>query len=297
MPTELTDRTDERLGETWGNLVREGILKRFLSGTVCFPLDPHFGCGSDRTIGVEEEKSLEGKFIGSGFELTIGTKTTRREEWAVKSGPCQWCKPEICFPDSRVEVWTCSDAWSFYFYHYDRTYFFPGSTSELHSNCVINREKCQNCEEHDDGGLNRQNAWSQGSNVGLAAVIIEPTMLYRNSQESTKDYDPAQSRRMPAAVDHTVLTPRITSRAFTIGIKTPSEPINWLYPFSRPSDDRRISLLSSVSTNYPTAPLPFSGRFFPVLAVTQLAEGAKCEISISVTSPEGSAEPPFNPEP
>jgi hypothetical protein len=111
MPTDFRDTTGGRKGEVWAGFGIRCILKQVLTGTVCSPLGSEFGCGSDREIGVEKEQSL-GLKLGGGkegvgmAEIRIGTKTTKSEKWTAKSERCEWCKPEVYFPDSRIETWT-----------------------------------------------------------------------------------------------------------------------------------------------------------------------------------------------
>ena len=113
MPTSLVDHTSERKDELWDGFGIFCVLKQYFTGTVCFPAGAEFGCGDEKEVGVEKENNLELK-IGAeivkdiGIDFTVGTKTTKSEKWTAKSEKCTWCKPEICFPNSRIEVWTCS---------------------------------------------------------------------------------------------------------------------------------------------------------------------------------------------
>ncbi len=186
MPSELKDTTGIRKGEEWGSFGIGCTLKEELSGTVCFPLGSEFGCGTEKEIGVEKEDSLELK-IGGGkegvfsSELTIGTKTTRSEKWTAKSEKCEWCKPELCFPDSRIETWTCSTVLTLYVHDYDKTYFFPGRRSELKANCAEDREKCK-CKEQTSAGHEHTGAMSSTKDSGMLCVVVRPMRFQRQDE-------------------------------------------------------------------------------------------------------------------
>ncbi len=301
MPSKLTDCTLEQGDKYWNAPGVGGVLQKAYVGTVCFPLGSQFGCGSEHVVGVEAEQSIEatiGLKIGTesqnfGFGLKVATKVTKNEQWTHKSGRCEWCQPEICFPDSRVEVWTYSNILSLFLYNYDRTYFFPGPNSELHANCAVNLEKCPDCRQLEHAvGTSGRGARSESMGAGTAALIVTPKNLQKLNQET----------RLPAGLpsdDPTIdsafnllfqegVFEKFGGRPFSVGVSSPTEPINWLYGTSQNDypHANRLTLLSQGADEIGSL-APFRGRFLPVLAATQYLpeDDVQAEVSVTVTTP------------
>jgi hypothetical protein len=282
MPTTLIDRTSDRKGEIWDNFLAVCMLKSAFSGRVCFSAGAEFGCGDELEVGVEKEKSLEAKIgaekEGIGVDLTIGTKTTRSEKWTVKSKDCQWCKPEICFPDSVVETWSCSTLLSLYIHNYDKTYFYPGKVTERVNNCGPDIAGYCGCKEVVvTPPAVRDQINARVATWAMPAVIIKPISFVRENQvypsQTFSDY--------AKNYENSLATPRLPGDTHAIGVKNEAESINWLYP---PNGSQRLSLLSQEFNESRTrnGVAPFRGRFLPLLAATQFTPQATASVTVTV---------------
>jgi hypothetical protein len=292
MPTDLKDTTGGRKGETWGGFGLGCILKQVLTGTVCFPLGSEFGCGTEKEIGVEKEQSVELK-LGAGeegvgsIEVTIGTKTTKSEKWTAHSEKCQWCKPEICFPNSSIETWTCYGVWTLYRHGYDKTYFYPGPTSELSANCEENKAKCKCTEQASTATTPREGesgGRSESTNSALHTMLLRPVHFSRENQ--TAPSEAAATADAFASLYHEdLMHPRFAGRPSAIGVAESGEAINWLHPATH--EAVTISLLSTNCGDSRGSGVPsvFHGRFLPVLAALPCVPKAKPEIVATITAP------------
>jgi hypothetical protein len=293
MPTALVDHTSERKGEVWGGFGIGCVLKQHLTGTVCFPAGAQFGCGDEKEVGVEKEESLELKIgaehHGIGVDLTIGTKTTKSEKWTIKSERCQWCKPEICFPNSRIEAWTCSTLLTLYYHNYDKTYFYPGPISQDLNNCGPDRDGHCNCSQEElmkVGAPSGEHSRGEAVRTASPAMLIAPSNFSRQDQATVSD--PTQAMDAFASLyQQDVMSPKFGGEQYSIGIDEPGEPVNWLYPASC-VEPARLSLLSRRGADLPPSrgPSLFRGRFLPVLAATRcLPPNGRVEISATVLRP------------
>jgi|SRR5271166_1128184 len=252
MPTSLVDHTRERKGEVWGGFGIGCILKNAYSGTVCFPAGAEFGCGDDKEVGVEKEESLELKIgaekEGFGADLTIGTKTTKSEKWTIKSKECQWCKPEICFPDSKVEVWTCSTVLSLYYHDYDKTYFYPGPVVLDVNNCgpdVGGHCGCKEVVLTQAGPARQMNG--RGSSPARSALVLKPLSFVRTDQQSASD--PEALSKFAKIYEQDVTAPKFSGERYAIGILEPGELVNWVCPTN---GSLVLSLLSRSAADLPS---------------------------------------------
>lgn len=293
MPTDLRDTTGARKGEFWGGFGIGCYLKQILSGTVCFPLGSEFGCGAEKEIGVEKEQSIELKIGGEAggehakgmLELTVGTKTTTSEKWTAHSEKCDWCKPELCFPDSRVETWTCSTLLTLYYHDYDKTYFYPGPTSELMANCAEDKKKCK-CS----GTVAIPMKESEGPKSSVAdgathSMLLRPFRLERKDQ-TTPSSASEQASAFATLYQGDYASRNTGGRGMAIGIMEAGQPINWLYP-ANPDEPPRISVLSlnCGDARDPVLPASFRGRYLPLLAALRCEPSTSAEVSATVTEP------------
>jgi hypothetical protein len=292
MPTSLVDHTREREGEVWDRFGISCILKQYFTGTVCFPAGSEFGCGDDKEVGVEKEESLELKIgaekYGIGMDLTVGTKTTKSEKWTIKSEKCKWCKPEICFPDSRVEVWTCFTMLTFYSHDYDKTYFYPGPVSQYLNNCGPDRDGHCGCKEA-AATAPAPGEQSRVESTGMArpSIIFTPVSFRRQNQQTASNATDAMNA-LASLYEQDITDSKFSRERYAIGVHNPGESLNWLYPVST-NASQQISLLSRGYSDLPgrQGPSPFRGRFLPVLALTQRSPNAKAEVFATVTRPSG----------
>ena len=293
MPTSLVDHTSERKDELWDGFGIFCVLKQYFTGTVCFPAGAEFGCGDEKEVGVEKENNLELK-IGAeivkdiGIDFTVGTKTTKSEKWTAKSEKCTWCKPEICFPNSRIEVWTCSTVLSLYYHDYEKTYFYPGPVSQNRSNCGADRDGHCNCTQEELAkfyAVTREHSRGESSRTAMPSMIITPGNFSREDQRTEWPRD--ASSDFSSLYEQDVI---FGGEKYAIGVCEPGEPVNWLYP-ANAAEPYTLSLLSRGRADLRHGPSLFRGRFLPVLAVTQSAPpNVDAEVVAVVKRPSQSAQ-------
>jgi hypothetical protein len=286
MPTDLKDLTSERTGETSGVGVRR-VLKYHGKGTVCFPLGASFGCGTDKELGVEKEDSLElklgGDFHGLGLELTLGTKTTKTEKWTIKAEKCEWCKPEMCFPDSRLEVWNCQAIWTAYLHSFEKTSFYPGPTGEMHKNCRVDPQRCD-CRDALATFTGGNPASAELSAPVRPAAIATPVQFARTTDEPASDKGMAPVLELYQGAVNEM---RAAGETPAFGVANPDGSVNWIQPWEE-SAPPAISLLSRNCADPAPARAAsvMQGRFLPLLAIAAPVPDASAVVSATVRRPE-----------
>jgi hypothetical protein len=287
MPTGLKDELALRKGEFWGGFGIGCVLKSYLTGTVCFPLGAEFGCGSKKTVGVEKEQSIELKLgaehEGIGLDITIGTKTTKKEEWEVEAKECDWCKPELCYPNSRVEVWTCSNVLTLYRYDYDKTYFYPGPTAEMRQNCRSDPQRCH-CEDTPHHTAEPPPVHETGAQPHAATVIRSTT--FARSEDSQPVDAPAAADSFAALFEDALAHPSLIGGQGAVGFTDGRGPINWCYPCDEKAQPELTLMSRQCGDPGPSdgaALLP--GRFLPVLAVAPRLPQATASVTATLTTP------------
>ena len=133
---------------------------------VYFPWSAGFGCGASIKIAKGEKSSLQTQFkrgeqlggkIGAfGSEISTTTSSETSEmfayelsagvEWSYTSRPCEFCAPQVHFPDARVRVLSRSTM-HIPLFATKKTIFLPGETYEIMANCRHAPEKCANCND------------------------------------------------------------------------------------------------------------------------------------------------------
>jgi hypothetical protein len=264
--------------------------QQYFTGTVCFPAGAEFGCGDEKEVGVEKEENLELK-IGAeiikdiGIDLTIGTKTTRSEKWTIKSEKCNWCKPEICFPNSRP----CSTLLSLYYHDYDKTYFYPGPVSRNLNNCGPDFDGHCNCTQEDllkFYTVTRERSRGEGMRTAMPSMIVTPGDFSREDQNA--EWPRNALSGFASLYQQDVI---FGGERYAIGVREPGEPINWLYPAGA-AEPRTLSLLSRGRADLRPGPSLLRGRFLPVLAATQAApQHVDAEVVAVVKRPSQPPQP------
>jgi hypothetical protein len=135
---------------------------------VSFPFAAGFGCGASMKITQGEKFTLQtqykiggqlgGKVGVPGVEVSAGVSSEISEtlvhelsvssEWSYASRPCEYCTPQVHFPDARVRILSRR------LLHLPlplfvtrKTVFVPGEPYEIRAHCRHTPEKCENCTE------------------------------------------------------------------------------------------------------------------------------------------------------
>lgn len=134
--------------------------------SVSFPLTFGFGCGTAMKVTQGQRLSLQtqhkissqlsaklgalgteiGSSVGAEISETLTHEISTNSEWSYTSRPCEYCNPQVHFPNARVKIISRR------FLHLPlfvtrRTVFVPGEPYEIHAHCRHAPEKRENCAE------------------------------------------------------------------------------------------------------------------------------------------------------
>jgi hypothetical protein len=291
MPSDIRDVTDQYVPD----LQRPSPLivcnlKRALAGTVCFPYGLGFGCGSALEVSKGEEISLEltlgAEAKGLSGAVTYGTTFTSTVTWSYTSDKCEYYRPEICFPESRLFIYECERFLSFWSWTTIDEIFEPGPQGELRSNCTPNDPICRCVRQTSaitpSGGGGRL-AQLEG---GAHATVMTPTGFARRPGFDEPS-DPGETAELFRRFPHAT-SPWSGRRA--LGTVSPRGGIEWLYPAT--AEQPRLSLLthSCLDQLGGSTPRRLTGRFLPVLAATSCHDEITADASLDVLAPDGSRD-------
>lgn len=157
--------SDYDVGYTKRTLFATWRVERCDRSEVSFPFGMGFGCGQTAKISQGAKHTLQkqlkstaqaGVKVPGPIELsasssveesvTIGYEFTNSQEWSYTAPACEYCKPEIVFPEAVVTVWKKQPLHLPVFVS-RLTVFEPGSTSEIRGNCRKDPQRCHNCPE------------------------------------------------------------------------------------------------------------------------------------------------------
>lgn len=161
--------TENSVGQTKRTLFATWRVESCERGEVSFPFGSGFGCGQTSKISQGYKQSLQTQVkstVGSGLKLagaievtasssveesvTIGYEFTSTQEWSFTAPQCEYCTPDIVFPDSVVTVWA-KRPFHVPFFVSKVTTFEPGPRSEIRGNCRKDPKRCNGCSEVVDG--------------------------------------------------------------------------------------------------------------------------------------------------
>jgi hypothetical protein len=266
-------------------------LKRVLSGTFCFPFGNGFGCGASSEVERGQEISLEAKLGAEGKglsgEVTFGAKFTSSVKWSYTADKCEYCRPEICFPNSTLFIYECERFLSFWSWTTIDKIFEPGPQGEIRSNCTKNDPLCGCGKEQSSlpsaGGLYQEN------NSGSYARVVTPTHFARRPGFNDPSDAVSTADAIAAVLEDLAPANLDPIRRQALGFVDQTGSVNWVYP-PAPAPAARVSLLTRRCADFLTgmgATQP-SGPFLPVLAVMQCAPNARAEARLSWSAPDGS---------
>ena len=132
---------------------------------VSFPFGMGFGCGQTAKISQGHKHTLQTQLkstLQSGLKVpgpielgasssveesvTIGYEFTNSQEWSYTAPPCEYCTPDIVFPEAVLTVWSKRPLHLPVFVS-RLTVFDPGSRSEIRGNCRKDPKRCHNCTD------------------------------------------------------------------------------------------------------------------------------------------------------
>ncbi len=143
--SDIRDDINRIRDTTWSNPLKVCVLQHYYTGYFCFPLGPEFGCGSAISITEQEARTVSGKFSAGGAEVGASVTHTESTGWSHTSGRCEWCTPQVCYPDSNMEIWECEAFIDFYSWATEFVRFTPGRP-QFFPNCVVDNERCD-CQQ------------------------------------------------------------------------------------------------------------------------------------------------------
>ena len=242
MPSDVINLSDSQSGETYSKFlgIKHYALQRFLKGEICFPFTREgFGCGAE--VGMEngEEKSLVAKVGNEILGITLGTRFTSNIKWSYKSKDCEYCHPEICYPNSTLKEWKCKNRIARWKSETIEREFHSDSLGEIDKNCISNYPRCK-CQEQ-SSIVTQQ---GQGGKVPsqfldpVHSVIIIP-VSFRQEQDSASSDDTTDVKRTllddasKSFSDSLLGTPESSKTPEMLGVLEPTGYINWLYPHQR----------------------------------------------------------------
>lgn len=139
--TKITDVTDRVPDKNYITLLMVCERQKVFNGTFCFPFGPEFGCGSTMKLTRGESKTFEGSFSIKGIGGKASVTYTASTAWSHASARCEWCVPEICYPNSQMQIWKCERFLDWKSWISTEVDFFPGRP-QIFPDCKVDNAKC-----------------------------------------------------------------------------------------------------------------------------------------------------------
>ncbi len=266
--------------------LKEYTLKNFLKGTFCLSVGKKFGCGVEEGMSYQEEVSLQTKLGPDFANLNFGTKFVSDEKWSYRSKDCEYCDPEICYPDSTLKLWTCKNKIAFWKMETIEQEFETLSRGELNMNCIQNDPRC-NCQTEISQSNSRGGKVSDVSGTIRSVVMTPGKFTHEAGKIENMELSPMDQINF-ILTDCLFSMSELQKKNYALGISNPNGSVNWLYPSAK--SQPQISLLSPNGMNrFINATDITADNLFPVLAVTQhIPNYDSVEISITFIDPKGS---------
>ncbi len=272
------DRVRDRV---WSNPLKVCVLQHYFIGTFCFPFGPEFGCGAGVSITQGESLSLSGKFGYGGAEVGASATFTASTAWSKTSQACEWCAPQVCYPDSVMEVWECEHFLDWYSWKSEFVRFRPGRAQIL-PNCRIDREKCNCTETAQNAATDRQNAIGYlGAEKDVVFTSVLRTLEFRKKYGAVDSVPDKDLNQASVLTDLLFNTPFIQPCHYNqkLMVAVPGEPAISLSGDT--VDDHRLALLSMENGGYQKGKLKVQkNQLLPVLAVAPKTDKPRVEISL-----------------
>ena len=263
----------------------KAYLKKSLIGTVCFPSGMEFGCGDPGNLDKGKIYNLKTTLSPYAPDLSLETQLELKGDWPSISDRCQWCSPEICYPESTVSILECHSKIKFWRSGTIKT-VFSGSRYNIKENCTQNDPRC-NCDKSKlNEQTHRMEKQLQDFPNNNYAVVLIPVNFIRdeNSNQPSSPIETADAAQKVLLDEPIYDVLGISEMTPTIGVINPSRNINWLNPTHK-SSHRQLSLLSRNCMDFVssgTSTFYLKNNFLPVLAVTQSLPNSIAEASITL---------------
>ena len=170
---------------------------------VTFPFASGFGCGQTVKVSQGHKQVLETqiKAIRQGglkipgavefsasttdeVSMKIGHEYTNMQEWSYTAPACEYCLPEIAFPDAQITVWARLPL-HLPFFVAKVVAFDSGARSEIRGNCRKDPQRCHNCPDVKEGpGMN---PLLSASHPSAASLIYHVVLADRSSSGGAND--------------------------------------------------------------------------------------------------------------
>jgi hypothetical protein len=257
-------------------------FKDYYVGTFCFDYSKGFGCGDD--LGLEQMQKIvvDSVLDTETFKTKFGANFELPFKWSYRSKDCEYCRPEICFPESNLVTWKSVS--KYIFWDCERLYsqFNQGTNVSIHKNCTQNDPAC-NCRGPTEI-VSESTSNVKYSIYPSNCLVINPirmTPRKDSDEKSTKDLFNVEDLFPPGSNIHNI----------KFGVVDPSGLINWLYP--RVTPEHRISLISHNpmdSNEDKILSLPLHDNSIPVIALTQYIKDPRMKISLVQRNTSGSEQ-------
>lgn len=294
MPTKLNDipypgpRIVKRLGG-----LSKSCLVAHQGGTICFPSgsQDEFGCGASLSITRGAKRSLSVKVPIKAIEVQFGQEYEWGRNWSYQSGKCEWCSPEICYPNSKVSIWKVSNWFKKWLFKNDKyiTNTTYGTLAGTYQNCKLDA-RC-NCTQIPATSIT-SNQLMEESDVKNGSLLIVPhSFTQRNDITMTSNLQDTVDdihKIINADIEDIKCSEQGMVEGLIIGILNPSGSINWIY---RPTsnDNKQISLLSTNLKDLDDEGqgiINLDSTLLPVLAATSDFPNSKSKVSLDIYDPD-----------
>lgn len=286
--TDIRDIVDRIASEdrVWTNPLVVCELQHALQGTFCFPLGPEFGCGATYSIAESQSFQASATFgVGRGanrVQVRLGTDFRTTETVTFRSGRCEWCRPEICYGNSRADIWSCERFIDFYSWTTTDVNFFPGR-AQLRPNCERDDEAC-NCRGRateqamlEGGG----GAYLASNEEGLGGTALIQTVGFRK-RYGREESNPEKDLKDASQAIESFLGCRFgRGKIDTLAVETPSGGVTFLG--GKDARPGAIALLSHDAMDRAAGGLSVRpGNRIPLLMAASRVPGATAKVQIRV---------------
>jgi hypothetical protein len=270
-------------------------LKSAKEGTICFPVGAGFGCGLSLTLTAGAKFSLK-TYVpvrGLPFNVEVAAEFTVSVSATYNSNRCEYCRPKVCFENSRLSTYECERFLGFWSWTTIDTVFVPVGPPLFITDCTPNDPLC-NCPRRIALLESFREAGGKAVGTGIGGELgARPSRTHEiGSAPSSRFVSPSIFRpaREPAefpaeevvelASDH--IEGFFAGEATAIGVLTAEDDVSWLSE-ARP-EAPTLTLLSRDSFGEVSA----RGGRLPILAAGPCVPNARAEVEVDAEDAEGS---------
>jgi hypothetical protein len=293
MPSSIQDVTSnygQQMISRYGGL-KKYILHQVLRGTFCFSFKRGYGCGDEWALEESKEYPVTVKFGPDFAGVTFGRIYKETSRHTFKSGKCQYCRPEVCYPNSTLKIWRCKNKISSWLWRPEEKEFTSGGSAEFNNNCKSNAPECNSEREETPSSQVGGEGRFYHADISSSTVVLIPMGFFKVDHPNEPSNSTEVVNKAEGILADSLLNKGgsdITSQSLGI-LLNHREDINWLYPGN--VSRGKISLLSCNST------FTFGGElaidvsdetYFPILAATQQFPNSTAEVTLTLSRPDKS---------